>query len=88
MLFTVYIGCYLIATKFIDEKSYVSIKDLAFMAHSTEKRIKIIEKALLEDFLDWKVLNLKSIDSKGNFKFLNWNYKRLVDSFDKIFADI
>jgi hypothetical protein len=84
-LFKIYIVCFFIANKFVDEMHYISADDLSYIAHTSEKVIKSLEIALLNDVLGWKLLDLKNRDSKGRYIFMKWDYRQVVRSFHKAF---
>lgn len=86
-LFKIYMVCFFIGNKFVDEMHYISAEDLAYIAHTSEKVIKSLEIALLSDVLGWNILNLRQCDKQGNYMFLRWDYNHVVKSFKSAFPD-
>jgi hypothetical protein len=84
-LFKIFVVCFFIANKFVDEMHYISADDLAYMAHTKESVVKSLEIALLNDVLGWSMLDLKKKDSKGRYRFLRWDYRHVVKSFQEAF---
>jgi hypothetical protein len=88
-IFKVFMTCFFISTKFNDEVNYISIEDLAYIAHSQVRSIKAVELVILKDVLDWKLVSLKEVDENGAFRFFNWNYYQVVSDFkNKLFRNL
>jgi Cyclin, N-terminal domain len=62
-VFKIFIVCFSLSAKFLDDMNFISIEDLAYLDDSDSKLIKILEYSILNDVLNWKVINLKRVDS-------------------------
>lgn len=80
-LFKIFVVCFFIANKYMDDINFITLSDAAYLCYSSENTVKLLEIALLDEILDWNLLDLKEKNSKGEYVFLKWDYNFIRKSF-------
>lgn len=86
-LFKVFIVCYFIAIKYMDEFNFITASDAAYLWYSSEKTFLQLEVAILDEILDWKLVDLSSKDKNGQYTFLKWDYTYVIRSFLRLMTE-
>lgn len=78
--------CYIIANKYMDEINFITAPDAAYLCYSSEKTLHSLELAILDQILDWRLVDLKSKDKNGDYLFLKWDYNFVIKSFLRLMS--
>ena len=65
-IFKMFVICFSLANKFTEERTFISMEDIAYMAETQVEMVKALERTLLFNVFKWRIIELKNVDPDGN----------------------
>lgn len=65
----------------MDEINFITAQDAAYLGYSSEKTLLQLEVAILDEILNWRLVDLSAKDRQGEYLFLKWDYTYVIKSF-------